>query len=88
MVRAIGRVQEWLAAHTGEDLAEIVAPFFADVAPALLVSSIRRYREAGIWSQSPEISRQGFSRLADSLRSGGFVYRTPRYEDCVDQSLG
>ena len=88
MVRAIGRVQEWLAAHTGEDLAEIVAPFFADVAPALLVSSIRRYREAGIWSQSPEISRQAFSRLADSLRSGGFVCRTPRYEDCVDQSLG
>jgi NitT/TauT family transport system substrate-binding protein len=88
MVRAIRRMQDWLAAHTAEDLAEIVAPFFADVARAMLVSSIRRYREAGIWSQAPEISQQGFSRLAESLQSGGFISRVPRYEDCVEPILG
>ena len=26
-------------------------------------------------------------RLADSLRSGGFISHRPRYEDCVEQSL-
>ena len=47
----------------------------------------RRYRDAGLWARTPEVSRQGFARLADSLKSGGFISRTHSYEDCVDQSL-
>jgi NitT/TauT family transport system substrate-binding protein len=87
IVRAVARMQAWLAANGTEKLAAVVAPFFPDVPPALLASSLRRYREAGIWSQSPEISRPGFARLADSLRSGGFIARAPRYEECVDRSF-
>jgi hypothetical protein len=33
------------------------------------------------------VSRQGFDRLAESLKSGGFISRMHSYEDCVDQSL-
>jgi NitT/TauT family transport system substrate-binding protein len=88
MVRAISRMQAWLAAHTADELAAVVAPFFPDVSPAVLEHALRRYREAGIWSARPEISRQGFTRLADSLRSGGFISAAPRHEDCVDQSFG
>jgi NitT/TauT family transport system substrate-binding protein len=87
MVRAASRMQAWLAAHTGEELAGVVAAFFPDVAPAVLEDALRRYRQAGIWSARPEISREGFSRLADSLRSGGFISGVPRYEECVEQSF-
>ena len=44
-------------------------------------------RHAELWSRTPEISRQGFVRLADSLKSGGFISRDHRYEDCVETSL-
>jgi NitT/TauT family transport system substrate-binding protein len=87
MVRAASRMQAWLAAHTAEELAAIVARFFPGIAPAILEQALRRYRAAGIWSARPEISRQGFLRLADSLRSGGFISSAPRYGECVDQSL-
>jgi len=40
-----------------------------------------------LWAQSPEVSRKGFARLAESLLSGGFISRLPKYEDCVDQTL-
>jgi NitT/TauT family transport system substrate-binding protein len=53
----------------------------------ILASSFQRYREAGLWSRTPEVQRQGFARLADSLKSGGFISRSHRYEDCVEQSL-
>jgi hypothetical protein len=33
------------------------------------------------------VSRQGFDRLAESLKSGEFITRMHTYEDCVDQSL-
>ncbi len=87
MTRATRRMQDWLAEHSAEQLADVVAPFYRDVARDVLASSLRRYRDAGLWARNPEVSRQGFARLADSLLSGGFISRMHAYEDCVDQSL-
>jgi NitT/TauT family transport system substrate-binding protein len=88
MTRAVGQMQAWLAGHSGEELVIITAPFFPTIAEDILARSLRRYHQAGIWATAPEISRQGFSRLADSLQSGGFIARVPRYEDCVEHTLG
>jgi NitT/TauT family transport system substrate-binding protein len=87
MVRAICRMPDWLADHSVEELAGIIEAFFPDVMPEILVSSLRRYHQAGIWTCAPDVSRRGFTRLAASLLSGKFIARMPRYEDCVDQSL-
>ena len=88
MTRAIRHMQDWLAQHDAEQLAEITAPFFPDIAHDILVSSLRRYGQAGIWARAPNGSRQGFARLGESLLSGGFISRMPTYEECVDQTLG
>jgi NitT/TauT family transport system substrate-binding protein len=87
MVRAVRRMQSWLGERGSEELAAVVAPYYPDVASDVLQSSLRRYHKAGVWAGSPEVSREGFARLAASLLSGGFVSRIHAYEDCVDQSL-
>jgi len=87
MVHAMRHMQAWLVEHSAEELAEITAPFFPDVAPDILVNPLQRYGRAEIWARTPDVSRQGFARLAESLLSGGFIARMPTYEDCVDQSL-
>jgi NitT/TauT family transport system substrate-binding protein len=87
IVRAVRRMQSWLSDHGAEELAAAVAPFYGDISSGLLVSGLRRYHDAGVWARSPEVSREGFARLAAGLLSGGFLARIPPYEDCVDQSL-
>ena len=87
MTRAIVRMQDWLAGHSAEELAQVSLDFYPHVAPDILVSSLARYRDAELWSRTAEVSRQGFARLAESLLSGGFISRLPQYEDCVDQTL-
>jgi NitT/TauT family transport system substrate-binding protein len=87
MTRAIRHMQGWLARHGAQDLAAATAPFYPDVEPDILTSSLQRYLQAGLWSRSPDVSRQGFARLGESLLSGGFISRAPVYEDCVDPSL-
>jgi NitT/TauT family transport system substrate-binding protein len=87
MVRAVRRMQAWLQQHGADELAAAVAPFYPSVAGDLLVSSLRRYHQAGLWATRPDVSREGFARLATSLLSGGFVSRMHSYEECVDQSL-
>ena len=80
-------MQSWLCKHSAEELADVVAPFYANVARDLLANSLRRYLGAGPWARRPEVSREGFARLAECLLSGGFIAHMPAYEDCVDQSL-
>jgi NitT/TauT family transport system substrate-binding protein len=87
MVRATRRTLTWVADHNGTELADVVAPYYLDVPRERLASSLQRYWEANLWARSPEVSRDGFVRLADSLKSGGFVTRSHQYDDCVDQSL-
>jgi NitT/TauT family transport system substrate-binding protein len=87
MVRAVRRMEAWLQEHGADELAAAVAPFYPSIAGELLVSALRRYHEAGLWATRPEVSREGFARLATSLLSGGFVSRMHSYDECVDQSL-
>ncbi|MEA2880518.1 MAG: NitT/TauT family transport system substrate-binding protein [Hyphomicrobiales bacterium] len=87
MVRATRRTLSWVSEHNGAELADAVAPYYPYVARELLESSLQRYHDAGLWARTPDVSRQGFERLADSLKSGGFISRAHVYEDCVDQSF-
>jgi NitT/TauT family transport system substrate-binding protein len=87
-VRAIAAMQRWLAAQGGEALASAVASYFPDVAPDLLADALRRYHAAGLWAATPEMSRAGFARLAESFLSGGALARPPGYEVCVPSGIG
>ena len=87
MVRATRRTLAWVAEHGGAELADAVAAYYPHVPRELLASSLQRYHDAGLWARTPDVSRQGFTRLADSLKSGGFISRSHVYEDCVDQSF-
>jgi NitT/TauT family transport system substrate-binding protein len=87
VVRATRRMLAWVAAHGAEELAQAVTSFYPDVPPDILTRSLQRYRDACLWAHTPEVSRRGFGRLAESLKSGGFISNTHSYEDCVEQSL-
>jgi NitT/TauT family transport system substrate-binding protein len=69
-------------------LADAVASYYPHVTRELLASSLQRYHDAKLWAHTPELSREGFARLADSMKSGGFISRLHAYEDCVEQSFG
>lgn len=89
MVRATRAMQTWLHAHSGADLAAAVADYYPGVDRADLATALERYRLADLWAADTPMSRAGFSRLASSLRSGGFISTIPSYDDCiVDPLLG
>jgi NitT/TauT family transport system substrate-binding protein len=87
VTRALAKMQGWLYAHSGKELAEITAPFFPDVPQELLHRSLQRYLDAGLWARDTAMSKQGFERLGLSFLSGGSLRRSPVFEYCVDASL-
>ncbi|HEX5508241.1 MAG TPA: ABC transporter substrate-binding protein [Pseudolabrys sp.] len=87
MTRATARMLAWLYSNPPEELARAVARFFPDLPAEALVASLRRYRDAGLWSRETRMNPQGFARLAQSLQSGGFIGRAPAYDECVEPFL-
>ena len=83
MIRATARMQSWLGTHDAAELAATAAPFFPHVPPALFLTALQRYKQAGVWADTPVISRAGFARLGQSIQSGGFVRSLPAYENCI-----
>jgi NitT/TauT family transport system substrate-binding protein len=88
MARALAGALQWIAGHSADELAAVTGPFYPGVPRAILASAFERYRQAAIWAGGSDEFRQGFARLAESLLSGGFISRLPRYEDCVNETVG
>ncbi len=87
ITRSLAKMQQWLYAHSGKELAEAVVSFFPNVPQELLAHSLQRYLDAGLWARDPAMSRQGFERLGSSFLSGGLLKRAPVFENCVDVDL-
>jgi NitT/TauT family transport system substrate-binding protein len=87
VTRALAKMQQWLHAHSGTQLAEVVACYFPDVPQELLIRSLQRYLDAGLWARDTAMSKQGFERLGSSFLSGGALKRPPAFERCVDLRL-
>jgi NitT/TauT family transport system substrate-binding protein len=87
VIRALAKMQRWLYAHSGKELSEVVASFFPNVPQELLVCSLQRYIDAGLWARDTAMSKQGFERLGLSFLSGGALRNSPVFENCVDLSL-
>src|SRR5205085_399408 len=81
MTRATAKMLAWVYANPAEELAAAVAGFFPDVPKDILARSLGRYQAAGLWSRETMLNQQGFTRLADSLHSGGFIAHLPRYDE-------
>lgn len=88
LVRAVASMQQWLAVHSADELAEAVTPYFGHVDAADLRTALSRYKAANLWATDTNVSRAGFARLAASLVSGGFISRAAAYEDCVADVTG
>ena len=84
MTRAVYRTQAWIASHEAVDLAELVADFFPDVPLVRLTSALARYKQLGLWNQTPIMPQEGFEWLKAACLSGGFIDRDVAFEQCVD----
>jgi NitT/TauT family transport system substrate-binding protein len=87
MTRALHRVLGWVHAHSGEELADVVAGFFPDVPAAVFAGAAARYKALGLWGPNTILPRAGFERLKTAMTTGGLLTRDTTYEEAVDTSL-
>jgi NitT/TauT family transport system substrate-binding protein len=83
MARALSGFPAWLTAEGTPSLARLVGSYYPHVEPGILEQSLARGRQSALWTCRPEVSREGFARLAQSLLSGRYIDHAASYETCV-----
>ncbi len=83
---AIWRAMLYLQTADPEVVGKEVAQYFEGTDPALLASSIKRYRDASAWRKSPVMAPKEFDRLQDLMISGGVLSADKRapFEQIAD----
>ncbi|MBP1999679.1 NitT/TauT family transport system substrate-binding protein [Paenibacillus shirakamiensis] len=83
---AIRKAQVWVKDHTPEEIAKTVAPFFKDTDQAILVSSIKRYKEQGTYADSPVLSEDSWNNLLNVMSSAGELKQRIPVTQLVDNT--
>ena len=85
--RAHHRTQRWMTERSGAEIADVVAPWFADIDPANRTRAVERYHGQATWARDPLIRRSAYDYLHEILLSGGFIRKAHRYEDLIDTAV-
>ena len=81
---AVYKGQQWVATHTAQEIAEVVADSFPDTELSLLVKSVESYRSIDAWNTDPVMSEESFNRLQSVMTEAGELKQIADYGQVVN----
>jgi NitT/TauT family transport system substrate-binding protein len=81
--RAFYRAQQWIAQHSAEEIAQLIAPSFPDIEPEIRARAVARYLQQHTWACDPMLREEGFNYLQDILIGGRFISQRYPYAEQV-----
>jgi NitT/TauT family transport system substrate-binding protein len=85
--RAIYRGQQWVAEHSPEEIAEVVAPSFPDTDVSLLTTVVQRYKNIDAWRENPILEKETFDLLQNVMTSAGELARPAPHDIVVNNTF-
>ncbi|MCL2235126.1 MAG: ABC transporter substrate-binding protein [Defluviitaleaceae bacterium] len=86
-VNAVRRGQEWVASHSPEDIARVIAPFFPHSNLEDLTFIVNRYKSQDTWPQNLAVSYDGFNLLQDIMYHGSELQQRVHFDELVNNSF-
>ena len=74
---------DFVQTHTPEEIAEVIAPQFAETELETITAIVRRYYEQDTWKENLIFERDSFELLQDILESAGELKARAPYEKLV-----
>ena len=68
---AIARGQKWVAEHTDEEVARVIAPQFPDTDVAVVAEVVGRLRSIGAWNTTPVMESSAWERVESIMIGAG-----------------
>lgn len=83
-IKAINKGLTFVATHSDEEIAAIIAPTFPDMDEANIAKIVNRYRLQDTWKETSFFTEESFNLLCDILYDAGEIDEYPEFESLVD----
>jgi NitT/TauT family transport system substrate-binding protein len=70
---AVAQGADWLSTASDDDISEALTPFFEGTPKDLILQSVKRYKDIGVWSAKPELTVDQFEILQSVLIENGVL---------------
>ena len=80
---ALQKGMEYVHKHTPEEIAEVIAPQFAETDLDTVITIVKRYYEQDTWKNNLVFEKDSFELLQDILEGAGELENRLAYEDLV-----
>jgi NitT/TauT family transport system substrate-binding protein len=87
LTNAIYKGLLWTEAHSPQEIAALVAPYFKDVPAQEMQTVIEQYKKAKVWAPTPLISPEGMKRELALMVGAGILKQQYPYEQVVDPTF-
>lgn len=81
--KAIYKGQKWVATHSAEEIAKVIAPSFPDTNSKLLTTVVKRYKDIDVWSATPIMKPESFELLQKVMTQAGELTKAAPYDKVV-----
>ena len=80
---ALQKGMEYVQSHTPEEIAEVIAPQFAETDLDTVTAIVKRYYDQDTWKSNLIFEKESFKLLEDILEDSGELSERVSYEDLV-----
>jgi NitT/TauT family transport system substrate-binding protein len=87
MIRAMAEALDFIRQAPASEVAERIAPRFADVPADHRLRAIARYQALNLWDAGPHFPQNAFETLGRAMLASGVIAHIPAFADCVDNTL-
>lgn len=84
---AVQRAQLWVQAHSPEEIADAIQPYFDNTDRDIVVSAIKRYKEQDTYALNPVVDSKEWNNLLDVMENAGELKERVPVEKIVDNSF-
>lgn len=81
---ALQKGMDYVQTHTPEEIAEVIAPQFAETNIDTITTIVKRYYDQDTWKSDLIFEEESFDLLQDILDSAGELSKRAPYEDLVN----
>ncbi len=86
-VDALYKGQQWVLSHSPKEIADAIAPAFADSDTKLIEKVVENYKAIDAWKATPKTEKSHFEQLIKVIKSAGITVEKADYDKIVDNSF-
>lgn len=84
--RAIYKGQQWVKKSSAKEIAETVASSFPDTSVELLTTVAQRYKDIGVWNETPVMTSESFELLQKVMTQAGELTEKAPFDKVVNNT--